>query len=123
MKTFSLATLFLPEWVLPWVGVFGIIAWIVGARTLGMAAAIFLLAELVLAPLLSPWLSTLPGWALFLIGGVMVLLVLHGFIDVLFGKETAGHVSGTYLIRLLDFLFLGPFRLLGHLLRALTRLG
>ena len=30
MKTFSLATLFLPEWVLPWVGVFGIIAWIVG---------------------------------------------------------------------------------------------
>ena len=123
MKTFSLATLFLPEWALPWVAVFGLVAWIVGARALGVAAAILLLAELVFAPLLAPWLATLPDWALLLIGGVMVLLVLHGIIDFLFGKEAAGHVSGTYLVRLFDFLLLGPFRLLGRLLRGLTRLN
>ena len=122
MKTFSLATLFLPEWALPWVAVFGFVAWIVGARALGVAAAVLLLAELVLAPLLAPWLTTLPDWALLLIGGVMVLLVLHGIIDFLFGKETAGYVSGIYLVRLCDFLLLGPFRLLGRLLRGLTRL-
>ena len=122
MKTFSLATLFLPEWALPWVAVLGIAAWIVGARALGTAAAVLLLAELVLAPLLAPWLATLPDWGLLLIGGVIVLLVLHGIIDFLFGKETAGHVSGTYLIRLFDFLLMGPFRLLGRLLRGLTRL-
>lgn len=123
MKTFSLATFFLPEWALPWLAVFGLVAWIVGARSLGVAAAILLLAELVLAPLLAPWLETLPDWALFLILGVMVLLVFHGVIDFLFGKETAGHVSGTYLIRLFDFLLVGPFRLLGRFLRGLTRLG
>ena len=123
MKTFSLATLFLPEWALPWVAVVGLVAWIVGARSLGVAAAILLLAELVLVPLLAPWLATLPDWALFLIAGVMVLLMLHGIIDFLFSKGTAGHVSGTYLVRLFDFLLIGPFRLLGWFLRGLTRLG
>lgn len=119
MKTFSLATFFLPEWALPWVAVLGIAAWIMGARPLALAAAMLLLAELVLAPLLAPWLTTLPVWALLLLGGIMVLMVLHGVVDVLFGKETAGHITGTYLVRLLDALLLGPFRLLGRLLLSL----
>ena len=115
MNTFSLAnslaTLSLPEWAQPWVAIGGLIAWVVGARALGMVAAILLLA-----PFLAPWLTTLPDWVLWLSGGVMLLLVLHSVIYLLFGKETAGHVSGSYLIRLFDFLLLGPFRLLRRLL-------
>lgn len=117
MKTFSLATLFLPEWALPWVAVFGLLAWILRARALAVASALVLLGELVLAPLLAPWLRTLPTWGLVLIGGVMLLLVLHSILEFLFGKETAAHVSGTYLVRLLDAIFIGPFRLLRRLLR------
>lgn len=116
MKTFSLATLFLPSWALPWVAVFGLLAWILGARALASAAALVLLADLLLAPLLAPWLQTLPTWVLLLIGGVMVLLVLHSVIDFLFGEDTAGHVTGTYLVRLLDAVLLGPFRLLRRIL-------
>jgi hypothetical protein len=123
MKTFSLATLFLPEWALPWVAVFGVAAWIVGARALGAVAAMLLLTELVLAPLLAPWLETLPTWGLLIFAAVMVVVVLHQVVDFLFGREVAGHVTGTYLVRLLDALLLGPFRLLARLLRSLRHLG
>ena len=119
MKTFSFATLFLPEWALPWVAVVGIAAWILGARALGVAAAMLLLTDLVIAPLLAPWIATLPTWALLMLAGVVSLVVLHQVIDLLFGKEVAGHVTGTYLVRLLDALLLGPFRLLARLLRNL----
>lgn len=118
MKAFTLGTLFLPEWALPWVFIVGIGAFIVGARALAISAAVLLTAEFILAPLMAPWLSTLPTWVLLLMGGVVLLLVLHGVIDFLFGKETAGHVSGTYLVRLIDFLLLGPFRLLKAILRG-----
>ena len=119
MKTLTFSTLFLPEWALPWVLVFAISAWILGARTLAVAAGLVLLAEWVLAPLLAPWLSTLPAWALVLIGAVMVLMVLQGAIDILFGERVAASVVGTYLVRLLDALMLSPFRLLQWLLRGL----
>ena len=117
MKTFSLATLFLPTWALPWVAVVGVLAWIVGARALAVASGLLLAAEFVVAPLLEPCLATLPTWSLMLIGVVMALTVAHGIIDFLFGKETASHVTGTYLVRLLDFLMFGPFRMLGRFLR------
>ena len=116
MKGVSIATLFLPEWSLPWVLLFGIAAWILGARATGVAAVLLVAAEFVLPPLLEPWLTTLPDWAILLIGGVLLLVVLHDVVDFLFGKETAGHVTGTFLVRLLDALLLSPFRLLGRLL-------
>lgn len=123
MKSLTLGTLFLPEWALPWVFVVAIAAWIVGARALATAASLLLMVELVIAPLLAPWLATLPAWVLFLIGALMVLLVLHGVVEFLFGQEAAGHVTGSYLVRLIDFLILGPFRLLGSLVRAFRHLG
>lgn len=119
MKTFSLATLFLPEWALPWVAVIGVAAWILGARVLGVAAALLLLTELLLAPLLAPWIATLPTWGLLMLAAALVIVVLHQVIDLLFGKETAGHVTGTYVVRLLDVILLGPIRLLARLLRRL----
>ena len=118
MKTFSLATLFLPDWTLPWVAVVGLAAWIMGARALGTAAAILLLSDLVLAPLLAPWLATLPAWTLWLLGALMWLMILRGVIETMFGKDTAGHVTGTYLVRIFDALLLGPLRFVFHLLRG-----
>jgi hypothetical protein len=120
MKTLSFSTLFLPEWALPWVFVLAVAAWILGARPLAIAAALILVFEVVVAPLLAPWLATLPTWALLLIGAVMLLMLLHGAIELLFGSKTAGHVTGVYLVRLLDAFTLGPFRLLGRLLRGST---
>jgi hypothetical protein len=118
MKTLSFSTLFLPEWALPWVLVFAIAAWILGARPLAMVAAFIFLFEVIVSPLLAPWLATLPTPALLLIGVVMALMLFHGAIELLFGKKTAGHVTGVYLVRLLDAFTLGPFRLLGRLLRG-----
>lgn len=118
MKSFSLATLFLPNWTLPWVVVVGLAAWIMGARALGTAAAILLLSDLVLAPLLAPWLATLPAWTLWLLGALMWLMILRGVIETMFGKSTAGHVTGTYLVRIFDALLLGPFRFVFRLLRG-----
>jgi hypothetical protein len=124
MKTFSLATLFLPEWA-PTVG--GCVRRrrldCRGESPWGAVAAMLLLTELVLAPLLAPWLETLPTWGLLIFAAVMVVVVLHQVVDFLFGREVAGHVTGTYLVRLLDALLLGPFRLLARLLRSLRHLG
>lgn len=118
MKTLSFSTLFLPEWALPWVLVLAITAWILGARPLAIAAAFIFAFEVIVAPLLAPWLATLPTSALVLIGAVMALMVFRGAIELLFGKETAGHATGVYLVRVLDALTLGPLRLLGRLLRG-----
>lgn len=118
MKTLTFSTLFLPEWALPWVLVLAIAAWILGARALAIGAGLILLLEVLIAPLLAPWLSTVPAWGLVLIGVFMALLILHAAIELLFGDKTAGHVSGVYLVRLFDGLMLGPFRLLARLLRG-----
>jgi hypothetical protein len=118
MKTLTFSTLFLPEWALPWVLVLAIAAWILGARALAIGAGLILLFEVLIAPLLAPWLSTVPAWGLVLIGVFMALLILHAAIELLFGDKTAGHVSGVYLVRLFDGLMLGPFRLLARLLRG-----
>jgi hypothetical protein len=121
MKSFTLATVFLPDWTLPWIAVLACAAWIVGARGLAASAAGLVLADLYLAPLLAPWLAQVPTWVVLLIGGVFVLSILHGVIGLLFGEETTGHVTGTYLVRLFDWLLLGPFRLLGTMVRLLLR--
>ncbi len=118
VKALSFGTLFLPTWALPWVVVVGLVAWIMGARALGVAAAILLLSDLVIAPLLAPWLATLPAWILWSLEALMWLMILHRVIETLFGKATAGHVTGTYLVRIFDALLLGPFRFVFRLLRG-----
>jgi hypothetical protein len=90
MKTLSFSTLFLPEWALPWVLVLAITAWILGARPLAIAAAFIFMFEVIVAPLLAPWLATLPTPALLLIGAVMALMIFHGAIELLFGKRPPG---------------------------------
>lgn len=118
MTSFSLATLFLPEWALPWMVVLAITALVVGARGLAGMAAGVVAADLVLAPLLAPWIDALPDWALAPILVVFGLMVLNSALAFLFGREAAGHVTGTLLMRLFDLILLGPFRLLRALLRA-----
>jgi hypothetical protein len=119
--TFSFATLFLPEWALPWIVVLAVAAWILGARALAGVAIAVVIADVVIAPLLAPWIEALPTWAFVLILVVFALTVINGLLVLLFGREAAGQVTGTYLVRLIDFIFLGPFRLLRFLVRAILR--
>ncbi len=117
MKSLSLATLFLPEWALPWMVVLAIGALVVGARGLAATAAGVVFADLVLAPLLAPWIAAVPVWALVPILIVFGFVVLNAVLTFFFGPEAGGHVTGTYLVRLFDLILLGPFRLLRALLR------
>ncbi len=117
MNSLSFATLFLPDWALPWMVVLAIAAWILRARALAGLAALIVLADVVIGPLVAPWLDAIPLWALLPLLPIIGLLLLHGLIVAAFGPETAGQVTGTYLVRLLDLIFLGPFRLIRFLLR------
>lgn len=110
MKSLSLTALTIPHWVLPWVVVFGLSAWILGARSLAKASALLLTVSLLAPPLLASWLSTLPVWSMDLLILLMWLMVLNGVVRALFGKSAAGHVTGTYIVRLLDTLLIGPLR-------------
>lgn len=121
MSGFSLATLYLPEWALPWVAVFAVAAWIVGARALATAAVVVLLAELVLVPLLEPWIATLPLWALFVLLGVLAFTVEYDVIALVSNREIANKIMANQLSWLGKSLFLGPFRLLGFILRMFWR--
>ena len=121
MKTLSFSTLFLPEWALPWVLVVAIAAWILGARPLAMVAALILVFEIVIFPLLAPWLEIIPTAVLLLVAPIIALMLFQSAITLFFGKRTAGNVTGVYLVRLLDALMLSPFRLIGRLLRGSAR--
>lgn len=118
MNTTALSTLLLPEWLLPWLLVLAVSAWILGARPVAIFASLILLFEIVVTPMVAPVLASIPAAALLLVAPVLALMVFQGVITLLFGKRTAGSVTGVYLVRMLDLLTLGPFRLLGRLLRG-----
>jgi len=111
--------IFLPVWMMPWLVVGAIAAWIVGAYRLAVGLSIFVTADLLLVPLLKPYLTTLPAWVLALITILLVLMVIHGLLVVTFGREAAGNFTGTWLVRIGDLLLLGPLRFIGILLRNL----
>ncbi len=121
MSGFSLATLYLPEWAVPWVAVFAVAAWIVGARALATAAVVVLLAEFFLAPLLEPWIVMAPLWLLFLLMGVVALTVEYDVIALIFNRKIADQIVADQLSWLGKSVFLAPFRLLGFLLRLFWR--
>lgn len=120
MSGLPTAFLFLPGWALPWVAVAAAAAWIIGARRMGFVLAALVGAELVLPPLVEPWLETLPLWILVLGGLTLLLLVAHDLIAFVFNRKVAAHVTAEWLIRLVDFVMLGPLRLLWRLLRRLS---
>ena len=117
MSSISLVTLFLPPWALPWVMVLAAAAWITGARALAAAAATVVVADSLIAPLLVPVISSLPGWVFLPLLALLALTIVHRLVTLMFGPETAGNVTATLLLGGMRMLFWWPFRLIGYLIR------
>ena len=111
---------FIPAWAIPSLFVLTIAAWIVGAKRFALGLTVLLVVDQIVAPLLEPYIRTLPTWVLALLTAIVLLLVIHGLIATLFGKEAAGTFTGKWLVRISDLLILGPFRVIRILLRGLT---
>ena len=118
MNSLQLALFFIPEWALPWIAVIGAAAWILEIRSIAFMAGVVLFIEFILAPILAPIIMILPNWALFLLSATVVLSLLSGAITFLFGKEAAGHVVGTYIVRVIDLSLFGPFRLIRRIIQV-----
>lgn len=118
MNRLSVVFWLLPEWLFPWLAVGAAAAWILGARRIALSMALLLTGLVVLPPLLAPVIGQLPGWVLWLLSALMVLLLVQGIISAIFGPVVAGHFTAVWLIRVCDFLLLGPFRLIRFLWRG-----
>ena len=71
MAGLTLATFFMPEWLLPWIAVLAVGSLIMGARTLALIAFSLLAVEILLVPMLSVWLELWLLWALVLMTAVI----------------------------------------------------
>lgn len=119
MKYFSEISLLFPEWLTPWIVVAAVAAAIMGFNRVAVSLGIYVAIDLFIAPMLEPWLDQLPLWTLALAALLLPLLVLNAIISLVFGKEAGGHFTGTWLVRIFDLLILGPFHIVGYLLRLL----
>ncbi len=104
-------SLLIPEWLTIWFAVAAVGAFILGFKRAGVALLGLPIIDWIVLPFVEPVIDQLPPWALvtFLILGGLVLL--HGLLTAVFGRDTVGHASGTYLVRLIDFIVLTPFRI------------
>lgn len=96
----------LPDWAAVWLGVVGVSAFILGIKGAGLLLAAPAIILYVLAPMLGPEWKTMPAGVrqiilplLLAFGGI---LVLKWIVQAIYGKDAAGTVAGTYLVRLLD---------------------
>jgi hypothetical protein len=112
---------FAPEWLTVWFAIAAVGAFILGFRRAGMALMGWPIIDWIVLPAIDPIIDQLPGWAVAALLVVVALLMLQGALSLLFGPEAVGHVIGTYLVRLIDVLLLGPFRGLRWLFWTLFR--
>jgi len=115
----------LPDWIVFYLAIAGGGAIILGHRRLGIGLLIPAFLRWLVFPLLAPQLHFLP-WplvvvALPVIGVFGGLLVLDKIMSFVYGPRAGGHVTGTYLVRVLDAIALGtlwlvtlPFRLVNQ---------
>lgn len=113
--------LLLPEWVVAWFAVGALVAAILGQQRLAFGLGLVPLIDWVLIPVLLPLIDQVPLVVLLPVLALIAITILHGIVQVLFGRETAGQVTGTYLVRLIDTTIRFPFRLLRRLLEMLGR--
>jgi hypothetical protein len=103
-------------------------ALMLGARRLGLGLMAPALFRWFVWPLIGPMLGEVPLWLIVLAAPLVVVLVglklLQRGVGAVYGRQTAGHVTGVYLVRLLDtlgaalaWLAVIPFRLIARLLR------
>ena len=112
---------FSPDWLTVWFLVAAAGAFILGAKAAGYSLMAWPILDWIVLPIFEPAIDQLPLMWVAVIGAVITLIILQGLLSLVFGKEAAGHVIGTYLVRLLDLLFVGPFRLLGRLWQAINQ--
>lgn len=113
--------LFAPEWLTVWFAVAAVGAFILGFRRAGMALLGWPIIDWIVLPIVDPIIDQLSGWAAAAVVVVVGLVMLQGLLSLLFGREAVGHVVGTYIVRLIDFLLLGPIRALRWLFWMLAR--
>lgn len=113
--------LFALEWLTVWFAVAAVGAFILGFRRAGAALMGWPIIDWIVLPLVDPIIDQMPAWAVAALVVVVGLVMLQGLLSLLFGPEAVGHVVGTYLVRLIDFLLLGPFRALRWLFSMLVR--
>ena len=92
-------------------------AMIIGRRRFGFTLFVSAMALLVTAALRQHVMSQLPSWLVAPVAIAFALVTAVTLLRFLVNREAYGHVVGTYLVRLIDLIFLGPFRLLAWLFR------
>jgi hypothetical protein len=100
--------MYLPNVIFAWLATGGIAALVLGARR----AALLLLAPVICRFILIPVMPDLPNGVskLLLVGLVPLIgvfggiLVLKQSVQAIYGRQAAGHVAGTYLVRAFDAL-------------------
>jgi len=112
---------FLPDWMTAWFAVGAMVAAILGMNRLAPALALAPLLDWILVPLAWALLPVVPVWVVLPALLILGFLALHGTVKSLFGAETAGQVTGTYLVRFVDAVLLLPITIVRALARALRR--
>lgn len=95
-----------PNWFVIWLAVAGISAFILGQRS----AATLLLAPAIVRFAVLPLLPSVPegGTRIALAAAIPIvavfgaILLLKKSIGAVYGRQAAGHVAGTYLVRVFD---------------------
>ena len=110
MNFITLASLFAPEWLSIWFAVVAAGLFSLGFRRAAMILAIWPVVDWVVVPLLQPAIDELPLSWLLVILVLVAIATIRAVLELVIGHEGSGHVTGTYIVRLLDFILLAPFR-------------
>lgn len=104
-----------PTWTLPWFALAAVIAFLMRDLRLSLALAMVPLLRLVLIPTLWPVVAEFPVWALLILAVVIVIHTLHRLIVLVFGKQAAGHFTGSVLVSGAAWMLRTPFIVIYHL--------
>ena len=115
MNLLAVFSVFAPDWLSIWFAVGAIGVWILRLQRIAVALAVIPFGDWVLAPLLQPAINEMPTSWLVGVLALIGLVCVRAVLELVIGNEGAGHVLGTYTVRLLDFLIVGPFRALRSL--------
>lgn len=111
----------IPDWLTIWFAVAAVGAFILGFKRAGVALLGLPVIDWIVLPFVEPVIDQLPRWALVVVFIVAGLVLLHGLLTTVFGRDAVGHASGTYLVRLIDFIVLSPFRVVRWVFMLLFR--
>ena len=95
--TFDAIAPFLPDWTLPWFAAGAAFAFLFRYRRLSLALALIPVVRLLIAPAVWSRLPTLPAWLVPILAVGFALYILHRLVALVFGREAAGHLTGSIL--------------------------